>query len=177
MLALGSNKISILEWESIHLATNEPPALPAYTKYINRKPKRKTKRLNDPFYIVQAALGGWIHPISSHANSPDDRAEVIETMWGYLRGEDCSRKLVVTVRVLVWVSRPVIDLQTTRGPVTITPVPTGPRRSKDGLDADQLHLHTHTWVRTQNAMTHMHQTVQNTFLPVWITCWTISHGH
>lgn len=60
-------------------------------------------------------MGGWIHPVSSHANLPDDSAEVIETMWGYLRGKDCSRKLVVTVRVLVWVWGPVIHLQTTRG--------------------------------------------------------------
>lgn len=105
--------------------TNEPPKLPAYTEYIHMEPKRKRKRLNDPFYIVQAALGGRIHPVSSHANSHDDRVEVIETMWGYLRGADHSRKLVVTVRVLVWVWGPVIDLKTTRGPVIITPVPTG----------------------------------------------------
>lgn len=38
------------------------------------------KRLNDPLYIVQGALGGRIHPVSSHANLPDDRAQVIETM-------------------------------------------------------------------------------------------------
>lgn len=79
--------------------TNEPLKLPAYTKDINTEPKRKTKRLDDPFYIVQAALGGRIHPVSSHANLPDDRAGVIETMWGYLSGADCSWKLVVTVRV------------------------------------------------------------------------------
>lgn len=132
--------------------TNEPPKLPAYT--ISMEPKRKTNRLNDPFCTVQVALGRRIHPVSSHANLPDDRAEFIETMCGYLRGADCSRKLVVTVRVLVCVWGPVIDLQTTRGPVIITPVPTG----RDTLKTCwmqtncQMHLYTstHTHTDTRN---------------------------
>lgn len=62
-------------------------------------------------------------------------------MCGYLRGADCSRKLVVTVRVLVCLWGPVIDLQTTRGPVTITPVPP--------LDEDTLKT---CWTRTKRQM-------------------------
>lgn len=104
-------------------AANKLHKLP--TSSIGMEPKRKTNRLNDPFCAVQVARGGRIHPVSSHANMPDDRAAVIETMCGYLRGADCSRKLVVTVRVLGRVRGPVIDLRTTRGPVIITPVPSG----------------------------------------------------
>lgn len=117
------------------------------------EPRRNTNRPNDPFCPIQVARGGRIHPVPSHANMPDDRAAEIETMCGYLRGANCSRKLVVTVRVLVCVRGPVIDLQTTRGPVIITPVPSGRGHAWDGLDADQvpnapIHKHTRTHADT-----------------------------
>lgn len=120
------------------------------------------------FHIVQAALGGRIHPIPSHASMPDDRAEVIETMWGYLSGAvffqetgSHSQSFGLSLRTCDWFAK------TTRGPVTITPVLTGRghssstgRRPTGECEYTHTHEEEHTHARiiiqTNSCLSELH---------------------
>lgn len=159
--------------------TNEPPKLPAYSKVDNTtEPKTKTKRPNDPFFCCPGSIG--------RKDSPNNLVQQIAwwqswNHWNHVRlfkgrrlfqetGSHCQ-SFGLSFGTCDWF----VNHQRARHNHASPRWTTTLLRLTECLPtAKCTYTHTYcTWAHIQTCT----RRGPNTFLPVWITCWTISHGH